>query len=407
MYRCISNITIVQKVSVDFPSRSATLNFNFVNEFESSDSWRDLTNKGKLILPKNLYYRDQNNKLQPLKGTNINMGGFSSNAPLLLRGDSVTIIAGYKFFDPNHREIEITNTMFTGYITKVHSKIPIEIELQDNMYLLKQTPMAVQTFRKTNTLEDILKTIVAACNKVNGTSFTTREVIKDGATKTYLNVQFPVVTETAAEVLYRLQKTFGLEFYFRGNELRGGTLIYIESEAKTLPFEFQKNIISDELEYSRKEDVKLSCIARNTITVSEGVCKDGTAKTKRKRLEVLVTIIDKPTADGKYYLQREIKIGDVQPQNNDGERHDFHGLTGTTIDQLAANAYEKLKIYYYTGFKGTFTTFGLPFIRQGDNVTITDPILPERNGTYKVKEVDYKGGVAGLRQTIKLDFKFP
>ena len=68
-------------------------------------------------------------------------------------------------------------------------------------------------------------------------------------------------------------------------------------------------------------------------------------------------------------------------------------------------AYDKLKVYYYTGFRGTFTTFGLPFIQQGDNAQLRDKKLPERNGLYRVKAVDYKGGVGGLRQTIHLDFK--
>ena len=67
--------------------------------------------------------------------------------------------------------------------------------------------------------------------------------------------------------------------------------------------------------------------------------------------------------------------------------------------------YLKLKQFYYTGLRGSFTTFGIPFVRQGDNIQIQDPILPERNGFYKVKEVDYSGGIEGLRQEIHLDFK--
>jgi hypothetical protein len=42
---------------------------------------------------------------------------------------------------------------------------------------------------------------------------------------------------------------------------------------------------------------------------------------------------------------------------------------------------------------------------QGDNVTLVDNILPERNGTYKLKAVKYTGGMSGLRQEISLDSK--
>ena len=88
MYRCVTNIAITQNPTKDYPLRNSVLNFDFVTSFEASDTWKDLTNKGKLTLPKNLYYKDQNNRVQPLHGTNINIGGFSE-VPLFLRGDKV------------------------------------------------------------------------------------------------------------------------------------------------------------------------------------------------------------------------------------------------------------------------------------------------------------------------------
>jgi hypothetical protein len=42
---------------------------------------------------------------------------------------------------------------------------------------------------------------------------------------------------------------------------------------------------------------------------------------------------------------------------------------------------------------------------MGDNVILNDPILPERNGKYKVKGVNYSGGKDGHRQEIILDYK--
>ena len=126
MLRPTTYIKIEQQPSVDFPKRTTVLNFDFVTHFEANDNWRDLTNKGKITLPKNLYFRDENNKLQPLNGTNINIGGFSSKDPLFLRGDKVTIVAGYKYYNNEHREIEETAQFFSGYISKVGSKKPID-----------------------------------------------------------------------------------------------------------------------------------------------------------------------------------------------------------------------------------------------------------------------------------------
>jgi hypothetical protein len=395
MYRCITEIKIEQQPSVDFPKRKTILNFDFVNRFENSDSWRDFTNKGKIILPKNLYFRDETGKLQPLAGSNINVGGFSSNDPLFLRGDKVTITAGYKYYNRAHREIEDTAVMAVGYISKVGSKIPIELDIEDNMWVLKQTPVETHTFTKNDTLEEIMKFIL------KGTGFTTNAL-----TKTTFG-EFTIGNETAAQVLQRLQKTYGFEFYFRGNELRGGTLIYIESDAQNEIFGFQENIIEDDLEYMRKDDIVLSAIAHNTITTSGGYCKDGTLKTKKKRLEVLVTLVKNPRSikERDQYIVKVKNKGETFPENIEGERRTFFFPDANTTEDLALLAYRKLKVYYYTGLRGTFTTFGIPFMRQGDNVIFRDNELPERNGSYKIKRVDYTGGIDGLRQVCHLDYK--
>jgi hypothetical protein len=212
-------------------------------------------------------------------------------------------------------------------------------------------------------------------------------------------VGFTIGNETAAQVLQRLQQTYGFESYFRGNELRCGVLIYLPEEAREEVFAFQTNIIDDELEYARKDDIVLSAIAHNTITESNGTTKDGEPKTKKKRLEVLVTIKNDKRID------KIIEQGQPVPENVEGERRTFFFPGAKTVQELADLAYNQLIRYYYTGFKGKFTTFGIPYVRQGDNAIIKDPILPERDGKYKIKKVDYTGGVNGLRQEIHLDFK--
>ena len=397
MFRVLTNIVISQQPSKTWPKRNTVVNMNFCNKYEASDSWRDLTNNGKLIIPKNLYFRDQFGKLQPLHGTNINVGGFSSNAPLVLRGDRVVISSGYKYFATQNASRETTNInqVFAGYISKVSSNIPIEMELEDNMWILKQTPVETMTFTKSQGLNAILQYIVGRANTVYGTSLTYKAL-----TDTTFG-DFPIGNETACQVLQRLQKTFGFESYFRGNELRSGVLIYVPGEAVTRNFTFQKDIIEDELEYVRKDDIVLSAVARNCIVESTGKTnKDGTAKTKRVRLEVLVTLRNGLTTI------KTIEKGQSVPPNEEGERRTLFFPGATTTQQLADLAIAELTKYYYTGLKGTFTTFGLPFVRQGDNVTLTNPVLPEQNGTYKVKRVDYSGGFdIGLRQKIHLDFK--
>jgi hypothetical protein len=416
MYRCVTQVTIQQNSSADWPNRNLQLNLNFVHSFECSDNWRDLTNKGKLIIPKNLYFTDANGVSRPLNGTNVNIGGFSSNPPLLLRGDAITIVAGYKYFIPAGRpitaasqEITQTSTMFTGYITKVHSKIPIEIEMEDNMWLVKLTPMDLVTFSATDTLEYVLQVMINKVNSVWGTQLTV-----NNTTMTTVGTAFSIGNEQGAQVLLKLRKLYGFESYFRGNELRSGVLVYLPADtlnANGTPktpniFAFQQNIISDELEYVRKDDINLSAVAHNTITEETGVLsKDGSAKTKKKRLEVLVTIKNNPLPGDTPYTTTIITPQNPVAENIEGERHEFYFRGAMSYADLANMAYLRLKLFYYTGLRGKFTTFGIPFVQQGDNIQIQDPILPERNGVFRVKEVDYSGGVEGLRQNIHLDFK--
>ena len=102
---------------------------------------------------------------------------------------------------------------------------------------------------------------------------------------------------------------------------------------------------------------------------------------------------------------KQINKGEVIPENTEGERRTLFYPGATTIHQLADLAFNELIKYYYTGLRGKFTTFGIPFVQQGDIANIQDPILPERNGQFKIKEVKYTGGMDGLRQEISLDFK--
>lgn len=396
MLRCVTYITITQVPTLDFPDRKLVLFFDFVNEFTASDSWASLTNKGTIVLPKKIYYKDKYGRQQPLEGTNKNIGGFSNPVPFFLRGDTVKIEAGYRYFNQSGSEVTDTSVMFTGYISKVSSKKPINLELEDNMWKLKQVQAIGgnnQFFSKNKyTVESMVKEMMVNSGLTFSVNTTTSTSVGD----------FLVQNETIAEVLARMQKEYGFMAYFRGNELRVGSFVYIESDAITNTFVFQQNIISDELDYQRKDDIVLSAVATNTIDELTGKhTKDGQEKTKKKKLEVLVTFRNSNTKPEIYIASK----GKPIPPNTGGERRTLKFFGAKTTDELATLAANELRKYYYTGYKGKFTTFGIPFVKQGDNVVIQDPLLPERDGKYKVKSVEYKGGVSGLRQVVTLDYK--
>ena len=280
MLNVVTNITIQQNASKLFPKRKQLLFFDFANEFECDDNWDAMTDRAKITLPKNLSFRDENNKLQSIN----NIGGFTSN-PFFLKGDSVKIESGYWYFDKQGNQIFDVNTMFEGYISKVGSKMPFTLECEDSMWLLKQ----VQA--KKGEYNEAVESMVAKWMP-SGLSVNQKTQTKIG--------KFTVQEgETIAQVLMRLKKDAHLESFFNGKELTIGYLVYDEQRAvdaekkQKKVFRFQHNIIEDSLEYMRKDDIKLSAVAQSfSIKELNETCKDGSKKNKQERLEVLVYVKD-------------------------------------------------------------------------------------------------------------------
>jgi hypothetical protein len=383
MVRCVTRIDFKSNIN---SGRNLAFTFDFVNEFDATDTWVDLTNQAKIKFPKNIYVRDENNNLLPLGGT--------TNSKLVdnlfRRGDSVSINFGYYTYDGNGNEkLDLpSEPIFQGYISKVISKKPIEIECEDNMWLLKQIACKPQVWPKDKTVEDLLKELLKGTDfSVNSLANTT---IGD----------FVIQDESVAQLLTRLQKEYHLESYFRGNELRIGFSIYVPSEAKESTFIFQQNIISDNLEFQRKDDIKLSAVVVANNELISGTNKKGQSKTKSDKIEILVY----PDKTGTFVFKKKEEGKDF-PENVEGERRTLNFVNITDLNELFKRGKDELEKYYYTGFKGTFTTFAIPLVRVGDIVNLKDKVMPDRDGKYRVKMVKYTGGVGGHRQEIELHYK--
>lgn len=365
--RLISNIVITQQPTSDFTTRNNVYSFDFLHETEATDTWEDLTNTGSITFPKNIYFKDQNGSNISLYGKNLTSG--QNTIPILLRGDKITISCGYKYVDSNGEQQQL-NQIFKGYISNIINKLPVTLYLEDNMWKLKQMQAPNKLFKASQyNLQQMLQELLA------GTGFTLRTDIKTSVG------DFITQNETVAQVLQRIQNDYRIESYFKNDELTCSGLVYYPSDRKTLNFGFQQNIIEDELEYRRKNDVHIG-VKAYSINESElnTTTKDGSKKTKKQRLEVT-----------------------VGPQ--DGELRTLYFWNVKSITELTAQAKSRLNRIYYEGFYGNFTAFGLPFVRQGDAVALTDSVLPERNGTYLVKRVDYYFGMTGFRQKIYIDIR--
>lgn len=387
--------------STAYPNHNKIIRLDFLESYTYESTWKEMSSKGTITIPKNLYYKDEGNALNPLNGSKVNIGGFNSE-PLIMRGDKITLTAGYRYQKPSLTWgwVDETSQILDGYITRVHAKIPITFDVEDNMWLLKQTALKNKTYKATDTIETILKDIVS---QVADKHPTADAIVVNQESSTTVGAII-VENETGAQFLERLHKLFGLTTYMRGNELRCGVMEYNTEEAQEQIFIMngqQGNVPADgqELEFQRKEDVVVSTRAYNTIEKDNGSNKDGSKKLKKERIEVLVTL-----KNGEI-TTTSIKSGEHTPDNTEGERTTFFDPSAKTEADLIAGATKQLELMRYDGLTGSFQAFGIPFVRYGDNVRIKNPKQPEQDGLYKVKGVTYSGGTSGLRQTIKLHYK--
>lgn len=381
-----TKIIISQNSSTQYPNRNKEFEFNFMASGSGNSAWEHLTDVFTLVLPRKIYFKDGTGgkvttwDKEPIYG-NPNV------QPLLLRGDSVSVEWGYSFFKSDDginfdRNTIITQVVkrFDGFITRIKNSTPFEIECRDNMYKLQQSPVESKEWlvdNKTYTVEKMLKEMM---------SKSTIEGVKDFVIETD-NYQHSIgkvswSNFTIAQVLDDLKKTYHLESFFRGNKLRVGVIRYYPEDRVNHQIHFQKNVVDDNLDYQRADDVRIGIIAKS-INKVELVSTNSAGKQRTKHQQLSVT------------------VGDT-----DGELRTlfFWGVSDTaTLKKLAE---KKLPYIKYEGFRGSFTTFALPKIKHGDSVEFTDDVLPERNGIYMVKAVEDIGSVeGGIKQRVSIDFR--
>lgn len=387
-----SKVTIKQNPTDTYPSRDKTFIIDFVNDIEINSSWQNLTDTGKIIIPKKVYYINEFNKKVTFDGKNV-ISGDSLGVPLILRGDSIKIELGYTYeiFNRNNETGEYTKTLkteinnvFEGYISNVDNRMPIELHFEDKMWLLKQVQAPNKTY--TGTIEEMLTEMLELVpNKpFTMSNFTTTTV-----------GEFTTKNETIAQVLDRLQKDFRFESFIRGNELRCSYIVYYPQDINERIFKFQYNIISDDLLYKRTDDVKIGIEAKSVELTSKGSNKDGTTKYKTNKIHYFA-----------YYDKKELKIVpiDDKPTAFDGEIRTLYSMK-MPESQLKEYLQKEIKRITYDGWRGEFVTFGLPLVKHGDIAHIIDEVIPERTGKFMIKSVQTTFGMNGFRQKVALDLR--
>ena len=421
MLQCITKITLSQETNANGGNdtgRNKKFHISFCKSFEVYSTWKNLSDTAVVEIPKNVYVTDENGNeflwgdttTPDLQKGYINAGGFNNaevtTTPLIMRGDRITICSGYSYISQVNPDGSLeyateTNEIFKGFVSGLDMKSNIRIHCEDNMWMLKQTSMTQNTYENGgNDIGDVLDDIVTQVNNKypdnNITRNTNGFLLSVGNFSTGVN-------ETAADVLAKLKKTMpALTFYFRGNELRGGGIVYYpddqslgtddDDEPLYASFNFQRNIISDELQYCLMADVNVGAQCYSVTSAQDDpknptTNKMGSPKLTTKRVDA--------------------QVGPQSQGNADAfEYYTFFFRDIATPAALTDLGQTYLNRYHYNGFRGHFKTFGLPFVEHGNIIYLTDDLLPERDGHYIVKGVHYTFAVdAGMRQEVELHFR--
>lgn len=291
----------------------------FVNDVEVVSGWEQITDTAKIVMP---------------GAVKLNKDELRS---LIAPGDKVEIHLGY---DDNLLKI------FAGYVTGISTKVPVAITCEDEMWQLKQTVIT----------DNLQNASVNTLMETHFSEYTTHTL------DSRLQPQFMIDNLNRAKILQKLREEYGLYSFFRGDVLHVGK-VYDASTARVVSFAFEQNIIDDDLEYKRKEDVRLEVVAISNM-------RDGS--------------------------KLEVKLGDA---GGDQRTLNFYELGQKELKEAAEREIDRLK---YDGFRGSITTFGEPHVAHGDIVRLSHPRNADKAGKYWVDQVSYNFGVNGYRQKIQL-----
>jgi hypothetical protein len=274
------------------------------------------------------------------EGHPVGAGG----SPPVKRGDKITVMLGYD---------DVLKLRFSGYVRRVSATTPVKLECEDGMFLLKQAAAQRKGFEEV-TLDKLISTLL------EGTS------VKYRLVDTGISLgPYRITRWTVAEELAELQRVYGLKAYFI--EVDGELTLYVGLRypfgvGQRAGFSYGYNIISNDLEYRRKGDIKLKVKA---ISVQPD----------NKRIEV--------------------EVGD-----KGGELRTVYQYNVWGIEALETFARGELDRFKYDGYQGSFETFGDPAVGKGDVARVEGE--DGNKGNFLIKKVEVTFGTGGYRQKVTL-----
>ena len=275
-------------------------------------------------------------------------------ADKIKEGDRIVVKLGY---DNNNKK------EFDGYIRRINPKQPLELELEDQMYLLRKLVLK-KSFVK-NDVRDILNYLNDELYK----KFQVRFKLYDNMPKVTVD-NFLINGANGVEVLQELKDKYLLSTYL--TEINNETILYCG------------------LVYGLKKKRVKYQVNRNTINIDD--LKYNVGEDRTFNVEVVNHL-----PSGKVI---KWEFGD-----RNGERIKIYVPGNKTEAELKHRAEAEIATYKTNGYKGSFETFMIPHIEPGDIAAMEDLQFPDRSGTYYTATVVTRFGVNGGRRKPEIDIR--
>lgn len=273
----------------------------FVDRITVESGWKNLIDVSEITLPKKLL---EYQLIDPRPG------------------DEVKINLGYQGY---------TRDVFSGFVSEVNPKVPLQIKCEDAGWLLKRSYIN-KSWTSEVTFKEILGHVIGEVNNQND-DYPNIEFVANEIPEITFD-EFLIKNSNAAQVLQKFKETpYGFAIYFEGKQLKIH-LPYISTGLGDVEYFLDQNVARHNLEYQSADQKKVQ----------------------------IKTVLLKP--DNTYEEQTYgIPGGDLFVMNfNKGESSDL-------IKQLAQIRQSK----YLESYKGSLTTFMVPFARHGMIARVVDP----------------------------------
>jgi hypothetical protein len=384
--------------------------FSEISNIKTSESVESITNTASFTFPKSLRFKYPNPNGESLR---------ISPDSLFDEGDQVKLEMWY--------EVPIVNTfnadkaqeinsnpnylaIFKGYISQVEVGDVITFNCDNEMYLFKKNsrlfpddfftnrgskfpvkPIITASGKQGNnlgpidhkgtTLEKLLKCYFEKVEYFDWETGTYKTYSLADAVYTQIDLPNWQTEGTLPELLDELKDFAAIYAYFRNNKLYVGPLSWPELQTTNFLFAYQQNIIDSDLKYQREENVRYRIEMYNV--------KHG----DRQRIA---------NGSREYFGDDD---GEVRKMFVSGfDFNEKNKITENQLVELRKRAETELKKYKYTGYSGSFTTFGAAVVYHGDIVQIYDPNYTndDRNGNYLVRQVEREYDVASAKYRQKI-----